>query len=164
MDRPVTNYLPSEVIIATGEAISQSSPSPDPSSNPKYQFSSERLSLASEGLRLWVGKAWKIGVLMAKGAYLLGERRRLLLKLGEEAFGRMKVGEWKSEDLDQLVKQLERVSKKIEIEEKLIQSARFGSSGAPESHSRPEESHNNQVLEPETPKPEKESKEKGKSK
>ena len=102
---------------------------------------------------------------MAKGAYLLGERRRLLLKLGQEAFGRMKNGEWKSEDLDQLVKQLDRVSKKIEIEEKLIQSARFGNSSSSEPHVRAEESHNNQVLEPDTEKPEKAPKaEKGKSK
>lgn len=159
----MANYLPSQNTIATGEVISQPSPNPNPGSNQKYQFSSERLSLASEGLRLWVGKAWKIGVLMAKGAYLLGERRRLLLKLGEEAFGRMKNGEWKSDELDQLVKQLDRVTKKIDIEEKLIQSARFGaaSTAEPENRPRPEESHNNQVLEPE---PTGETKEKGKTK
>ena len=63
---------------------------------------------------------------MAKGAYLLGERRRLLNRLGEEAFDRLKSGEWKAENLESLTKQLERTTKKIEIEEKLIQQARFG--------------------------------------
>ena len=80
---------------------------------------------------MWMGKAWKIGVLMAKGAYLLGERRRLLLKLGDEAFARLKSAEWKADDLDPLVKQLERVTKKIDIEEKLIQAERFGSGHPP---------------------------------
>jgi len=109
-----------------------SSPNPTPP-NPhnKYGFNTERLSLASEGLRLWMGKAWKIGVLMAKGAYLLGERRRLLLKLGDEAFARLKSSEWKADELDQLVKQLERVTKKIDIEEKLIQAERFGTGQHP---------------------------------
>ena len=63
---------------------------------------------------------------MAKGAYLLGERQRLLNRLGEEAFDRLKSGEWKGENLESLVKQLERTTKKIEIEERLIQQARFG--------------------------------------
>ncbi len=103
---------------------------PPPSTPPphKYGINTERLSLASEGFRLWMGKAWKIGGLMAKGAYLLGERRRLLLKLGDEAFSRLKSQDWKAEELDPLVKQLERVTKKIEIEEKLIQAERFGDS------------------------------------
>ncbi len=158
---PIANYLPSQRNFAAGLTISQ--PTPNPSPNSKYQISSERLSLASEGLRLWVGKAWKIGVLMAKGAYLLGERRRLLLKLGEESFGRLKSGDWKADELDQLVKQLERVTKKIDIEEKLIQSARFGNAEAEARH-RPEEAHNENEK-PVKKKADKEAKEeKGKAK
>jgi len=97
-------------------------------------------------------------VLMAKGAYLLGERRRLLLKLGEEAFARLKSEDWKAADLEQLVRQLERVSKKIEIEEKLIQEERFGDRApARDAEDAPEPA-------PEAPEPKNKNGEKGKSK
>lgn len=68
---------------------------------------------------------------MTKGAYLVGERRRLFVKLGEEVFERYKKGELKLEDSPALepllttVHQLERLSKKVELEEMLIRNLRF---------------------------------------
>ena len=72
--------------------------------------------------------------MMAKGAYLLAERRRLFLKLGEEAYRRLQEGQWKDPALEALTHQLDRLSKKVRIEEKLIQNTRFGRERtAPES-------------------------------
>ncbi len=86
---------------------------------------------------------------MAKGAYLLGERQRLLNRLGEEAFQRIKSGEWKGDSLEALVKQLERTTKKIEIEEKLIQNARFGvRAQAPEKAEPMESEASDEVSQP----------------
>ena len=46
----------------------------------------EKIGTGIDILRLWSIKAWKIGMLMAKGAYLLSERRRLFSQLGEEVY------------------------------------------------------------------------------
>jgi hypothetical protein len=86
----------------------------------------EQLGTAIDGIRSWFSKAWRIGMLMTKGAYLLSERRRLFGKLGEEVYYRMMKGEWQNAELEPLVKQLERLTKKVEIEEMLIRSVRFG--------------------------------------
>ncbi len=64
--------------------------------------------------------------MLSKGAYLTSERRRLFFKLGEEAYKKMLQGQWKDKELEGLVHQLERINKKVEIEEMLIQSMRFG--------------------------------------
>ncbi len=89
----------------------------------------ERFGTGVDSARRWGMMVWRLSVLMAKGAYLLGERRRLFAKLGEEAFRRFQSGELKSEALHPLVHQVERITKKIEIEEMLVRSLRFGSRG-----------------------------------
>ncbi len=89
----------------------------------------EKALTAASGLQLWASKAWRIGVLMAKGAYLLDERNRLLHQLGEEALLRVKRGDWKGQEIEPLIQQLERINKKIEIEESLIRNLRFGTRG-----------------------------------
>ena len=79
---------------------------------------------------------WRVTALMAKGAYLIGERRRLLVKLGEDVYEKIRAGEVKHEAWTPLVHQLDRITKKIEIEEMLVRNARFGSSSratAPET-------------------------------
>lgn len=95
----------------------------------------ERMGATMDVARLWLSKAWRIGAMMAKGAYLVGERRRLLMKLGEEAYARLHAGTWTEPELDATVRQLERITKKLDIEEMLIRSARFGTrrEAAPES-------------------------------
>ena len=63
---------------------------------------------------------------MANGAYLLSERRRLFGKLGEEVYARIARGELRSPELEPLVHQLDRLTKKVEIEEILIRNLRYG--------------------------------------
>lgn len=86
----------------------------------------EKIGTTVDGVRLWFSKAWRIGVLMAKGAYLLAERRRLFVKLGEDVYHKSLRGELKNPDFEPLVSQLERLTKKVEIEEMLIRTLRFG--------------------------------------
>lgn len=89
----------------------------------------ERLGTTVDGVRLWLSKAWRMGVLMANGAYLLAERRRLFVKLGEETYRKLKDGSLRDPELKPLVTQLEKLTKKVEIEEMLIRSLRFGGRG-----------------------------------
>lgn len=86
----------------------------------------ERFGTAVDAARTWLGRTWRIAILLAKGAYIVNERRRLFVKLGEEAFARLSRGELKSPELEPLVVQLERLTKKVEIEEILIRNLRFG--------------------------------------
>lgn len=89
----------------------------------------ERLGIAVDAARTWVGRTWRIGILLAKGAYIVGERRRLFVKLGEEVFAKHSRGEIAAPELDPLFQQLERLTKKVEIEEILIRNLRFGTRG-----------------------------------
>ncbi len=66
---------------------------------------------------------------MAKGGYLITERKRLFTRLGEEVYYKIQKGEWRNVELEPLVKQLEKLTKKIEIEELLVRSIRFGRRG-----------------------------------
>lgn len=63
---------------------------------------------------------------MGKGSYLLGERRRVLIRLGEEVYERFQAGEMNDPHLKPMVDQLDRMTKKVEIEEMLIHRIRFG--------------------------------------
>lgn len=86
----------------------------------------EKLGTSFDGLKDWVLKTWRISMLMTRGAYLVGERRRLFVKLGEEVYYKISKGELMDTELEPLVQQLDRLSKKVEIEEILIRSLRFG--------------------------------------
>ena len=86
----------------------------------------ERLGLLMDELRSWSNKAWRMGILMAKGAYMVGERRRLFVKLGEEVYYKISKGELSHVELEPLVQQLDRLTKRVEIEEILIRTLRFG--------------------------------------
>ena len=86
----------------------------------------ERVGTTTDGLRLWLFKAWRMGVLMSKGAYLLAERRRLFVKLGEAAFEKLQKNELAAPDLKPLVHRLEKLTKKVELEEMLIRNLRYG--------------------------------------
>ena len=77
-------------------------------------------------LKAWFTQSWKIGIMMAKGAYLLSERRRLFSKLGEEVYYKVERGEIQNKDLESIVKDLSLLTKKVELEEMLIRSTRFG--------------------------------------
>jgi hypothetical protein len=121
---------------------------PNPESKPETSI--ERLGATTDIVRLWLSKAWRIGVMMTKGAYLLGERKRLLRKLGEEAYTKLASGEWKSTELDPMVRQLERLTKKVEIEEMLIRGVRFGTKPG---RNRGPETETESPPPPETPSP-----------
>jgi len=86
----------------------------------------EKFGTTVDGVRGWGTKIWRLSVLMTKGAYLLGERRRLFTKLGEEVYALVHKGEIKNEQIQTLVHQLDRVTKKVEIEEMLVDNLRFG--------------------------------------
>src|SRR4051812_12665937 len=86
----------------------------------------ERVGSSLFSLRLWLFKSWRIAMLMTKGSYLLAERRRLLSRLGEDLFQQRLKGDWKPEAFDETVHQLDRLTKKIEIEEVLINRLRYG--------------------------------------
>ncbi len=86
----------------------------------------ERMGSSLFSLRLWLSKSWRIAVLMTKGSYLLAERRRLLFRLGEELFQQRLKGDFKPEAFDETVHQLDRLTKKIAVEEVLINRIRYG--------------------------------------
>lgn len=86
----------------------------------------ERLGNTVDGIRYWSVHSWRIGSLMLKGAYLSNERRRLFNKLGEGVYYKMVKGEMQNAELEPMVKALERIAKKIELEEVLIRRLRFG--------------------------------------
>lgn len=86
----------------------------------------EKFGTAFDEARFWFAKTFRIGMRMAQGAYLLGERRQLFGKLGEEVYRQMQKGELKGADLEPMIKQLDRLTKKVEIEEMLIRNLRFG--------------------------------------
>lgn len=89
----------------------------------------ERVGSSLFTLRLWLSKSWRIAVLMTKGSYLLAERRRLLSRLGEQLYRQKLKGEWQPEAFDDTVHQLDRLTKKIVVEEVLINRLRFGKRG-----------------------------------
>lgn len=84
------------------------------------------LTFAHDG-QLWFIRAYRIGKMMAQGAYLLSERKRLFAKLGEEVYAKFLSGELRHPSLEASVHQLDRLTKKIEIEEMLIRSIKTGS-------------------------------------
>jgi hypothetical protein len=86
----------------------------------------ERMGSSLFSLRLWLSKSWRIAVLMTKGSYLLAERRRLLLRLGEELFQQRSRGELKPEAFEDTIQRLDRLTKKIAVEEVLINRIRYG--------------------------------------
>jgi hypothetical protein len=94
--------------------------------NPERAGILERIGTGIDAARSWGNNFWRLSVLMAKGAYLLQERKRLFGKLGEEVYDRVKKGELNSPTLEPLVHQLDRLTKKVEIEEMLVRSLRFG--------------------------------------
>ncbi len=92
----------------------------------------ERFGTSVDSARRWGSMLWRVTALMAKGALLINERRRLFVKLGEAAYEKIQSGEIKNEAWTPMVHQLDRLTKKIEIEEMLVRNARFGvSSRAP---------------------------------
>lgn len=99
-------------------------------SQPESVGTLEKIGTNVDFLRVWFKKTWRIGMLMAKGAYIVGERRRLFVQLGEEVYKRIAKGELKDPQLEPLVQQLERLTKKVELEEVLIRNIRFGSRSA----------------------------------
>lgn len=86
----------------------------------------EKLGTGVDTFRGWITQAWKVGLNMGRGAYLLSERRRLFSYLGEEVYYKFIKGELQNTELEPIIKQLERLTKKVEIEEMLIRSIRFG--------------------------------------
>ena len=86
----------------------------------------ERIASQVDALRGWVANSWKIGMLMAKGGYLLGERKRLFEKLGEDVYYRFLKGEMFNTELEPLVHEIEKLTKKVELEELLVRGIRFG--------------------------------------
>lgn len=63
---------------------------------------------------------------MSKGAYLLTERKALFTKLGEDVYYKIRKGEWQNSELEPLVGQIDRLNKKIELEEMQIRNVRYG--------------------------------------
>ncbi len=86
----------------------------------------ERMGGSVDAVRSWLFKAWRLGTLMAKGAYLIGERKTLLHKLGQETYRCFQNGQLSNATIEPLVRQLDRLNKKIEIEETLIENLRYG--------------------------------------
>ncbi len=89
-------------------------------------IAARRIESGVETLRGWVTQSWKIALLMGKGAYLLSERRKLFTQMGEEVYYKIQKGEFANEALSPIVKQIDRLTKKIELEEMQIRTARYG--------------------------------------
>lgn len=94
----------------------------------------EHAADTADVMKAWVTQSWKIGMLLLKGAYLLSERRRLFCQLGEEVYYKFEKGELQNKDLEPIVKQLSRMTKKVELEEMQIRSTRFGTKNRPETN------------------------------
>lgn len=111
--------------IEPNNTVETASPS---KARPKFDLDRklEKLGTGADTIRLWITQAWKIGLMMAKGAYLLSERRRLFGQLGEEVYYKIAKGEFQNTELDPIVSQLDKLTKKVEIEETRIRSIRFG--------------------------------------
>lgn len=86
----------------------------------------ERMGLLVDGIRQGSLNVWKIGVLMLKGAYLVTERRHLFEKLGEEVFFKIQKGEWQNAELETKIQQLQKMTRKVEVEEARIRGIRYG--------------------------------------
>ena len=85
----------------------------------------EKASSYWETLRLWVTQAWRIAFVMARGAYLTQERRTLFGKLGEEIYYKIQKGEIRNTELQGLVAEIDRLTKKLELSEIKIRGLRF---------------------------------------
>lgn len=115
---------------------------PDNSSEKIVPFAEstlERVGSYWETARLWLTQAWRIAFLMARGAYLTQERRNLFGKLGEEVYYKILKGELRNTELEDQVKQIDRLTKKLEISEIKIRSLRFGQRPSTTTHSPPDE-------------------------
>lgn len=75
---------------------------------------------------MWFTQAWRIGFLMARGAYLTQERKNLFEKLGEDVYYKIQKGELRNTDLNEVVVEIDRLTKKLEVSEIKIRSVRFG--------------------------------------
>lgn len=88
----------------------------------------ERFLTQVDVVRFWFTRSWRIGIMMAKGGYLISERKKLFKRLGEEAFHRIQKGDLSLSDLIPLTQEIKELTKKIEIQELLIRRLRFGTS------------------------------------
>ena len=86
----------------------------------------EDLRVWKNAFGLWFTKATRIAVVMARGAYWLGERKRLLTLLGSSALEQIKQGTLDSASLQTLAQQLQRIDEKLQAEETLIQQIKRG--------------------------------------
>lgn len=89
-------------------------------------LATEKMGSVFDSFRVWLTQAWRISFLMSKGAYLLSERRELFKKLGQEVYFKIRKGEWQNSELEPLVTEIDRLNKKIELEEVQIRSVRYG--------------------------------------
>lgn len=80
---------------------------------------------------LWLTKASRIAVVMARGAYWLSERKRLMTQLGEQSYKQMQSGKVDPAEMKEVTDQLNRLNEKLELEEDLIARIRSGNEEAP---------------------------------
>lgn len=76
------------------------------------------------GFELWFTKATRIAMIMARGAYWLGERRRLLTQLGTQTFEQMGNGRNDTSALEKTAEHIRKLDEKLASEEALIQELR----------------------------------------
>lgn len=105
----------------------------------------ERTGTAIDDVRAWLRNSVRLGVLMGKGAYLSFERRRSFQRLGRRAYERLNSGALQDNVLETHVQQIARLTKKLELEERLLRSIRFGEkrgrkSSSPDSSEPPPQS------------------------
>lgn len=71
-------------------------------------------------------QGWKIAMLMMKGAYLTQERNSLFKQLGEKVYSKVLQGEFQLPEFQSTIDSLERLRRKMEVEERLIFQLRYG--------------------------------------
>lgn len=98
----------------------------------------ERFGTGVDDIRLWLRNVIRLGTLMGKGAYLSVERRRSFQRLGRKTFERFNDGGLsaaeRDPDLKELVQQIARLTKKLELEERLVRNIRFGERRGRKAH------------------------------
>ncbi len=105
----------------------------------------EKFGTQLDVVRFWFTRAWRIGLLMAKGGYLLSERKKLFKRLGEQTYYQIQKGDLTLSELIPLTEEIKEFTKKIEIEELLIRRLRFGSSNRRRSQT-PESTQTNDTT------------------
>lgn len=86
----------------------------------------EEFKAGIAAFELWFTKATRIARVMARGAYWVSEKKKLMTVLGSKTYELIREGKISLPEFDNLVAQIQRIAEKLEKEEQLVQEIRSG--------------------------------------